>query len=256
MIRRSWLARLALWFILSVLGLLSLTAAWVALLRIVHPPWSALMMENWVQGQLGHRASSLQHHWSDFADISPDLALAVVASEDQKFPVHRGFDVEAIEKAYTTNPTRRHIRGASTISQQTAKNLFLWPGRSYLRKGLEAYFTVLEEAFWPKRRILEMYLNFAEFGNGVYGAEAAAQRFFHKTARRLSPSESALLAAVLPNPKRLHADAPSRFIESRRAWILGQMQGLGGVSYLRRSLGVDHAALSLRPPARDALLQR
>jgi monofunctional biosynthetic peptidoglycan transglycosylase len=124
------------------------------------------------------------------------------------------------------------VRGASTISQQVAKNLFLWSGRSYFRKGLEAYFTVLIETCWPKRRILEVYLNIAEFGLGTYGAEAAAQRYFHKPAARLTRSDAALLAAVLPNPKLYLVSAPSRYIEQRRAWILGQMQSLGGPEML------------------------
>jgi len=168
----------------------------------------------------------------DLTRISPNLPLAVVASEDQKFPEHWGFDVEAIEKAYALNQHSHHVHGASTISQQVAKNLFLWSGRSYLRKGLEAYFTVLIERLWPKRRILEIYLNIVEFGYGLYGAEAAAQHFFHKSAARLSRADAAVLAAVLPNPERFSAAAPSRYIQQRREWILGQMQALGGPEML------------------------
>jgi monofunctional biosynthetic peptidoglycan transglycosylase len=156
----------------------------------------------------------------------------VVASEDQKFPEHWGFDVEAIEKAYQLNQHSHRVRGASTISQQVAKNLYLWSGRSYFRKGLEAYFTLLIEGCWPKRRILEVYLNIAEFGNGTYGAEAAAERFFHRPASRLSRSDAAVLAAVLPNPERYSAAAPSRYVLQRRDWILGQMQALGGAEML------------------------
>jgi len=168
----------------------------------------------------------------DLNRISPNLPLAVVASEDQKFPEHWGFDVEAIEKAYALNRHSHKVRGASTISQQVAKNVFLWSGRSYFRKGLEAYFTVLIESLWPKRRILEVYLNVAEFGVGTYGAEAAAQRFFHKTAAQLTRADAAVLAAVLPNPERYSAIAPSRFVQQRREWILGQMQALGGPEML------------------------
>jgi monofunctional biosynthetic peptidoglycan transglycosylase len=156
----------------------------------------------------------------------------VVASEDQKFPEHWGFDVESIEKAYSLNQHSHRVRGASTISQQVAKNLFLWSGRSYFRKGLEAYFTLLIEGCWPKRRILEIYLNIAEFGYGTYGAEAAAQRFFHKSAARLSRGDAAVLAAVLPNPVHFSAAAPSRYLQQRRDWILGQMQALGGSEML------------------------
>ena len=156
----------------------------------------------------------------------------MVASEDQKFPDHWGFDVEAIEKAYELNQHRHRVHGASTISQQVAKNLYLWSGRSYFRKALEAYFTVLIESCWPKRRILEIYLNIAEFGYGTYGAEAAAQRFFHKPASRLTRSDAAVLAAVLPNPQHYLASAPSRYVEQRRDWILNQMQALGGQEML------------------------
>ena len=173
-----------------------------------------------------------RHRWVDLSQISPNLPLAVVASEDQKFPEHWGFDVEAIEKAYALNQHSHKVRGASTISQQVAKNLFLWSGRSYFRKGLEAYFTILIEALWPKRRILEVYLNIAEFGYGTYGAEAAAQRYFHKSASRLTRTDAAALAAVLPNPERYSAVAPSRFVQQRREWILGQMQALGGPEML------------------------
>jgi len=164
--------------------------------------------------------------------ISPNLALAVVASEDQKFPDHWGFDVEAIEKAYSLNQHSHRVHGASTISQQVAKNLFLWSGRSYVRKAIEAYFTVLIEAAWPKRRILEVYLNIAEFGYGTYGAEAAAERYFHKSAARLTRSDAAVMAAVLPSPQHLLISAPSAYVERRRAWILDQMQALGGPEML------------------------
>jgi monofunctional glycosyltransferase len=186
-----------------------------------------------VEAWMSHDAGFvMRQHWVGLDQISPNLPLAVVASEDQKFPEHWGFDVEAIEKAYSLNQHSHKIRGASTISQQVAKNLFLWSGRSYFRKGLEAYFTVLIEACWPKRRILEVYLNIAEFGHGIYGAEAAAQRFFHVPASRLSRSDAAVLAAVLPNPQRFSASAPSVYIQQRRAWILAQMQALGGPEML------------------------
>ena len=191
------------------------------------------MIQAWT-GSLFERGSTfrLDHRWMDLQSISPNLALAVVASEDQKFPEHWGFDVEAIERAYKLNQHSHHIRGASTITQQVAKNLFLWSGRSYFRKALESYFTILAESFLPKRRILEIYLNIAEFGEGIYGAESAAQRLFHKPAARLTRSDAALLAAVLPNPKIYHANRPSAFIERRRAWILEQMRDLGGPEML------------------------
>jgi monofunctional biosynthetic peptidoglycan transglycosylase len=205
----------------------------VALLRWINPPFSAFMAEMqlgaWMQRDGAYVS---RHSWVDLARISPNLPLAVVASEDQKFPEHWGFDVEAIEKAYALNKHSHRVHGASTISQQVAKNLFLWSGRSYLRKGLEAYFTVLIERLWPKRRILEIYLNIAEFGYGIYGAEAAAQRYFHTSAARLGRGDAATLAAVLPSPEHYSATAPSRYVLQRREWILGQMQALGGPEML------------------------
>ena len=210
-----------------------LSAAAVLALRWINPPYSAFMAGAQISAWSDRDSSYVfRHTWVDLARISPNLPLAVVASEDQKFPDHWGFDVEAIEKAYALNRHSHRVHGASTISQQVAKNLFLWSGRSYFRKGLEAYFTVLIETFWPKRRILEIYLNIAEFGNGLYGAEAAAQRYFHKSAARLSRGDAAVLAAVLPNPQRYSAAAPSRYVEQRRDWILGQMQALGGPEML------------------------
>jgi monofunctional biosynthetic peptidoglycan transglycosylase len=205
----------------------------VASLRWINPPVTAFMAEAQAAAWSSRDANYVyRHSWVDLDRISPNLPLAVVASEDQKFPEHWGFDVSAIEKAYALNQHSHRVRGASTISQQVAKNLFLWSGRSYFRKGLEAYFTVLIEALWPKRRILEVYLNIAEFGYGTYGAEAAAQRFFHKPASRLSRDDAAVLAAVLPNPERYSAAAPSRYVQQRRDWILGQMQALGGPEML------------------------
>jgi monofunctional glycosyltransferase len=205
----------------------------VLLLRWIDPPFTAYMAEAQI-GAWAKRDSSyvLHHRWVDLNQISPNLPLAVIASEDQKFPEHWGFDVEAIEQAYELNQHSHRVRGASTISQQVAKNLFLWSGRSYFRKGLEAYFTLLIEACWPKRRILEIYLNAAEFGYGTYGAEAAAQRFLHRSAAKLTRNDAALLAAVLPNPRLFSAAMPSAYIQRRRDAILVQMQALGGAEML------------------------
>jgi monofunctional biosynthetic peptidoglycan transglycosylase len=219
----AWLV--ALCIVGSVLAVLSL--------RWINPPFTAFMAEAQIAAWTSRDSNYVfRNSWVDLDRISPNLPLAVVASEDQKFPEHWGFDVAAIEKAYALNQHSHKVRGASTISQQVAKNLFLWSGRSYFRKGLEAYFTLLIESLWPKRRILEVYLNIAEFGYGTYGAEAAAQRFFHKPAARLTRGDSAVLAAVLPNPERLLAAAPSRYVQQRREWILGQMQALGGTEML------------------------
>jgi monofunctional glycosyltransferase len=231
--KRSFAARLARVVVGLVVIWIAAGILAVASLRWINPPYTAFMAEAQTAAWASRDSNYVfRHHWVDLDRISPNLPLAVVASEDQKFPEHWGFDVEAIEKAYALNQHSHKVRGASTISQQVAKNLFLWSGRSYVRKGLEAYFTVLIESLWPKRRILEVYLNVAEFGYGTYGAEAAAQRFFHKPASRLTRGDAAVLAAVLPSPERLSAAAPSHYVQQRREWILGQMQALGGSEML------------------------
>jgi monofunctional biosynthetic peptidoglycan transglycosylase len=230
---KSWGRRIVRALAWLVLGFVVVSVAAVLLLRWVDPPLSAFMVEQQIEAWWSRdRSYVFRHTWVDLARISPNLPLAVVASEDQKFPEHSGFDVAAIEKAYELNQHSHRVRGASTISQQVAKNLYLWSGRSYFRKALEAYFTVLIESCWPKRRILEIYLNIAEFGYGTYGAEAAAQRFFQTTAARLTRSEAATLAAVLPSPQHYSAAAPSRYVQQRREWILNQMQALGGPEML------------------------
>ena len=208
----------------------------IALFSVMPVPFSAVMAERqigaWFQGDFGYVAHS---DWVSMDEISPWMGLAVIAAEDQTFPDHWGFDVSAIEKALSHNERNENrIRGASTLSQQTVKNLFLWDGRSWLRKGLEAGLTVGVETVWSKKRILTVYLNIAEFGDGVFGVEAAAQRYFGKPASRLTQSEAALLAAVLPNPLRFKAAAPSGYVRSRQAWILRQMRQLGGESFMTR----------------------
>ncbi|ENV9333905.1 monofunctional biosynthetic peptidoglycan transglycosylase [Klebsiella aerogenes] len=207
----------------------------IALFSVLPVPFSAVMLERqvsaWFSGDFHYVAHS---DWVGMDEISPWMGLAVIAAEDQKFPDHWGFDVPAIEKALAHNERNENrIRGASTLSQQTAKNLFLWDGRSWLRKGLEVGLTVGIETVWSKKRILTVYLNIAEFGDGIFGVEAAAQRYFHKPASRLTPAEAALLAAVLPNPIRFRADAPSGYVRSRQAWILRQMRQLGGEGFMR-----------------------
>lgn len=231
--KSSWRARLAR-SILWLLGIwIVLSVVLVVPLRWLNPPFTAFMAEAQVDAWLRRDSSyALRHHWVDLVRISPHLPLAVIASEDQKFPEHSGFDVVAIEKAYSLNQHSHKIRGGSTISQQLAKNLYLWSGRSYFRKALEAYFTVLLETSLPKRRILELYLNSVEFGTGIYGAEAAAQHFFHRPAAALSRSDAASLAAVLPNPEHYSPTAASGFMQKRRESILEQMQALGGAEML------------------------
>jgi monofunctional biosynthetic peptidoglycan transglycosylase len=203
-------------------------------LRWVNPPTSAFMLETRMDATAeGDRTYRTDYEWVDLEHISPHAAIAVIASEDQQFPFHAGFDLNSIRESVRASERGKKLRGASTISQQVAKNLFLWNGYSYFRKGIEAWMTVLIELTWPKERILEVYLNIAQFGRGIYGVEAAARRFYHKPASRLSSSEAAVLAAVLPNPIKLHADRPSDYVLRRREWILGQMRALGGASYLQ-----------------------
>ena len=207
----------------------------IAVFSVLPVPFSAVMLERqvsaWFSGDFHYVAHS---DWVGMGEISPWMGLAVIAAEDQKFPDHWGFDVPAIEKALAHNERNENrIRGASTLSQQTVKNLFLWDGRSWLRKGLEVGLTVGIETVWSKKRILTVYLNIAEFGDGIFGVEAAAQRYFHKPASRLTPAEAALLAAVLPNPIRFRADAPSGYVRSRQAWILRQMRQLGGEGFMQ-----------------------
>ena len=214
--RRSPWPRRLLWLLL---GGLAVTVLPVALLRVVPPPTSAFMLQSPVK--------PVKYQWVPRASIAETARRAVVASEDQKFWEHEGFDLEAIEKAREHNKRSKRRRGASTISQQTAKNLFLWPGGGYFRKGVEAGYTVLIETLWPKERILEVYLNIAEFGPGIYGVEAAAQAYFKKPAAKLSANEAARLAAVLPSPRHWSVTRPGGFVSSRVSWIMGQM-GYGG----------------------------
>ena len=211
--------------------------AWLAgilLFSFLPVPFSAVMAERqigaWLHGDFSYVAHS---DWVGHDEMSPWMGLAVIASEDQKFPEHWGFDVAAIESVLDKSDSR--MRGASTLSQQTAKNLFLWDGRSWIRKGLEAGLTVGIETVWTKRRILTVYLNIAEFGPGIFGVEAASQHYFHKPASRLTAADAALLAAVLPNPIRYRAAAPSGYVRERQQWILRQMRQLGGEGFLQRN---------------------
>ena len=206
----------------------------VAVLRFVDPPFSAFMaarqFEAWGAGEMDFRVA---YDWRDLKQISPSLPVAMVAAEDQNFATHRGFDFKAIEKARANNAKGRKVRGASTVSQQVAKNLFLWQGRSWVRKGVEAWYTLLIELMWPKARILEVYANVAEFGDGIYGAQAAARSYWRKDASRLSPAESARLAAVLPAPRRYSVARPGPFVQRRANWIERQARQIGGPAYLQ-----------------------
>ena len=218
--RRPRLARrLAGFAVKLVIWILLASALLVLPWRWLPPPTSAFMLRERFTGHV------TRQDWVSYPNISRNLVLCVIAAEDQKFAAHNGFDVDAITRA--VEERRKRPRGASTISQQLAKNLFLWPGRSFVRKGLEAYFTVWLEQTWPKRRILEVYLNVAEFGPGIFGAQTASELIFNKSASQLSLSEAARLAAVLPNPKRMSAAHPSDYVMERSGQIEGVARHLG-----------------------------
>jgi monofunctional biosynthetic peptidoglycan transglycosylase len=230
---RPLLRRLLRSLAILLLGWLALSWLLVLVLRFV-PPWtSAIMLERqlgaWVHGE---KDFHLRQHWVPWKQVSTWVPLAMVAGEDQKFPYHHGFDLDSIQNALDAADEGKRLRGASTISQQTAKNLFLWNGRSFVRKGLEAYFTVLIELTWPKQRILEVYMNIAELGNGIYGVGAASDAYFHSAPAQLGPGQAARLAAVLPSPRRLHVDQPSAYVQRRANWIQQQMVQLGGAGYV------------------------
>lgn len=220
---RRWLVRLLLlWFLI--------TLSLVLVMRWINPPTTAFMLHHQYFAQ--NNSTELNHEWRDLEHIAPALAMSVIASEDQKFADHWGFDLAAIEQVLEDRQAGKQMRGASTLSQQLAKNLYLWPGRSWIRKGLEAYFTAAIEIMIPKQRILELYLNVAEFGEDIYGAEAAAQSIFGIPADSLNNYQSALLAARLPAPKSYDIQPPSDYMKQRAQWIEQQVKQLGGKGYL------------------------
>ncbi len=205
----------------------------VIIFRFVPVPISAVMIERAVTDWFDDKPDfHSRYHWVAIEQISPAMQLAVIAGEDQRFPEHYGFDLEQMEKAWHAHQRGKKLRGASTISQQVAKNLFLWSGRSYLRKALEVWFTALIELLWSKERILEVHLNIVEYGRGIYGVDAASMVYFKRPAAKLTTSQAALMAAVLPNPHRYKVNQPSAFVVRRQAWIEQQMAGLGGKAYL------------------------
>ncbi len=215
-------------FLLKLLvGFLIISIASVILFKWVPVPVTPLMLIRCVEQKSNGKSLTLKHNWVSLDKISPKLQLAVVCSEDQNYLKHFGFDWGAIQKAIKANEEGKKLRGGSTISQQTAKNVFLWSSRSYLRKGLEAYFTLLIEIFWSKERIMEVYLNSIEMGNGVYGAEAAAQYWFKKAALKLNKDESAAITAILPNPLKYVANPPSAYVAKRKIWVKQQMSYWG-----------------------------
>jgi len=230
--KKVWrfIRRFILWFLILFFGS---SLFFVILYRFINPPVTPLMLIRVVDQVVHGESMKLSKKWVSLDKISPDLQLAVVASEDNLFLEHHGFDFKAIEKAQDFNERKqgKKVHGASTISQQTAKNVFLWPQRSWVRKGLEVYFTVLTEFFWSKKRIMEVYLNVIEMGDGIYGAEMASTKYFNKTASGITRSEAALIAAILPNPQKWNPAHPTAYIKKRQDWILWNMDNLGKLSY-------------------------
>ncbi|KAA5538146.1 monofunctional biosynthetic peptidoglycan transglycosylase [Paenimyroides baculatum] len=214
-----------------ILYFLGISIGLVILFKFIPVPFTPLMFIRTFE-QIGSNDKVVwKRDWVSIDEMGTSIQKAVIASEDGKFTTHNGFDVKAIEKAYKNNQKGRKVKGGSTISQQTAKNVFLWPGRSYLRKGLEAYFTVLIEVVWGKERIMEVYLNSIEMGNGIYGIEAASQHWFNKSAKNLTKAEAAAIAAILPNPRVYKAKNSSRYIERRKNAIKRQMNFYANPDY-------------------------
>lgn len=216
--------KILLWFVL-------VSVLWVLAYRFINPPITFLMIQrNWERKADG-KLPKIEKEWVKFEDISDNMKRAAVSAEDQLFLQHMGFDVKAMEKALTNNTNGKKIKGGSTISQQTAKNVFLWPGRSYIRKAFEAYFTLLIEILWSKERILEVYLNVIEMGDGIYGAEAAAQAYYGKSCTKLTKRQAALIAACFPNPLRWTPDKPTKYIRHRQNLILRNMKRIGPLDF-------------------------
>ncbi|MCT8467483.1 monofunctional biosynthetic peptidoglycan transglycosylase [Chromohalobacter canadensis] len=231
---RDWLRRGLRFLLFVILGFVGLSVLLVLVFRVVPVFGSTVMLERKIESWVSGEPISIQQQWRPWASLSDNAKLAVIASEDQRFPMHHGFDFNQMQKALDAWFSGDSLRGASTISQQTAKNLFLWTGRTWVRKGFEAWFTVLIELLWPKERILEVYLNVVEWDSGVFGLEAAAQHYFGVGADRLTAAQASRLAAILPNPREWSASRPSAYIQQRSQWIQRQMRQLGGSAYLDR----------------------
>ncbi len=215
----------------TVLWFLTISILWVLAYRFINPPITLLMLQRDFEHKSDNKDWKVKKDWRSFEELSSNLKEAAIAGEDINFLNHWGFDFEAMGKAYEKNQNGKKIRGGSTISQQTAKNVFLWPGRSYIRKGFEAYFTVLIELFWSKERILEVYLNVIEMGDGIYGAEAASQTFYEKSAASINNREAALLVAVFPNPIRWSPTRPTPYIYAKQRIIMRNMVRLGKLDF-------------------------
>jgi monofunctional biosynthetic peptidoglycan transglycosylase len=202
-------------------------------MRWINPVTSSIMIQRQISSLLKGDFQLVNYHWVDYDDVSKYMPIAIVAAEDQNFPNHFGFDFKQIEKAMKQNKKGKRIRGASTITQQVAKNLFLWEGKSFIRKGIEAYFTILIELLWDKKRILEVHMNIAQFGKNIFGVGIASLAYYKLPPGKLSMSQAALLAAVLPNPLRYSVLKPSGYVRGRQNWIISQINSLGGSDYLK-----------------------
>jgi monofunctional glycosyltransferase len=222
----KWILKIAILFFIT-------TVLMVFAMRWINPVTSSIMIQRQISGLFDGEFELIKYHWVDYDDISKFMPIAIVAAEDQNFPKHFGFDFKQIEKALKENKRGRRVRGASTITQQVAKNLFLWEGKSFIRKGIEAYFTLLIELLWDKKRILEVHMNIAEMGDKIFGVGTASVAYFKKPSSKLTISQAALLAAVLPNPKKYSAVKPSGYVRGRQSWIIRQIYSLGGADYLK-----------------------
>ncbi|WP_342596530.1 monofunctional biosynthetic peptidoglycan transglycosylase [Salinicola lusitanus] len=230
----GWPRTLLRYLVIAIAAFVGLSVLFVLVFRFVPVFGSMVMVERKVSSWFHGDNLTIEQQWEPWSRLSDNAKLAVMAGEDQRFPDHWGFDTDQIRRALTSWSDGGDLRGASTLSQQTARNLFLWTGRSWIRKGLEAWFTLLLEALWPKQRILEVYLNIAEWDTGVFGLEAAAQHYFGTSAANLSVSQASRLAAILPNPRGWSASRPSAYVQQRAAWIQRQMRNLGGTAFLQR----------------------
>jgi monofunctional biosynthetic peptidoglycan transglycosylase len=222
----KWILKFAIFFFVS-------TVLLVFAMRWINPVTSSIMIQRQISGLFDGEFELIKYHWVDYQDVSKFMPIAIVAAEDQNFRNHFGFDFKQIEKALKENKRGRRVRGASTITQQVAKNLFLWEGKSFVRKGIEAYFTLLIELLWDKQRILEVHMNIAEMGDKIFGVGTASVAYFKKPAAGLNIRQAALLAAILPNPKKYSAVKPSGYVRGRQNWIVRQINSLGGADYLK-----------------------
>jgi monofunctional biosynthetic peptidoglycan transglycosylase len=222
----KWILKFAIIFFIS-------TVLLVFVMRWINPVTSSIMVQRQISGFISGDFDLVKYRWVNYDDVSKYVPIAFVAAEDQNFPNHFGFDFKQIEKALKENKRGKRIRGASTITQQVAKNLFLWEGKSFLRKGIEAYFTILIELLWDKKRILEVHINIVELGKDIFGVGVASLAYFKKPPSKLTLSQAALLAAVLPNPIKYSVIKPSGYVRGRQNWIIRQINSLGGPEYLK-----------------------